>query len=369
MLTATGLYGHIRNNNIKSALLLAGFVVLVGVMWLAITLIWSAIADRFEPIIMGLDFDHKLSHVDLADATLDHWLHRSLVYSFIPILAVGGWFAFAFFAHRELIRQATGAQGLSRMLDPRLYNLVENLTILRGLPMPRLEVIETTALNAYASGFSPQHSTIAVTRGLIDTLNDAELEAVLAHEVTHIRNRDVRLMMVATIFVGILSYVSQVMRRQTSPDGALSRVIAIADFMVVALAVAMSMLANLFGVLAHFALSRSRELLADAGAVELTKDPDALIAALRRIEGHDKIEDLPPMMEAMMISSRIDGLYATHPTIAERVEALQLYAGARRDKARVAAHRRKPARVDLSRDLVQEAIAPGVRSFGKRKPR
>jgi heat shock protein HtpX len=369
MLPAKGLYGHIRNNNIKSALLLFGFVVLVGVLWMALTLVWAVLADKFQAIIIRLDMHHDPSQTELLALTMDHWLHRALAYAFVPVLAVAGWFMYAYVAHRDLIRQATGAQAVSRMLDPRLYNLVENLTIQRGLPMPRLEVIETPALNAYAAGLTPKGSTVAVTRGLIDTLNDAELEAVLAHEITHIRNRDVRLMVIATIFVGVLSYASQMMRRQTSLGGALGRSVAGTDLVVVAVAAGMAVMAGFFGVLTHFALSRSREYLADAGSVELTKDPDALIAALRRIEGHDQIEGLPPLMEAMMISSRLDGLFATHPSTEDRVAALQKFAGGRRDSVPLDTRRREPARAATGRGLVQEVLAPGAPAFGKRKPR
>jgi len=176
-------------------------------------------------------------------------------------------------------------------------------------------------------------------------------------------------MVIATIFVGVLSYVSQMMRRQSSPNGALGRSVAGVDLVVVAVAVAMAAIAGLFGVLTHFALSRSREFLADAGAVELTKDPDALIAALQRIEGRDEIEGLPPMMEAMMISSRLSGLFATHPSVEDRIAALQKFAGGRHGAARVDTRRREPARAAISHGLAQEALAPGGRTFGKRKPR
>jgi len=366
MLPATGLYGHIRNNNIKSALLLFGFVVLVGVLWMAGTLVWAVLADKFQGIIIRLETFRDPSEAELVALTLDHWLERAAKYAFVPVIAVAGWFGFAFVAHRNLIRNATGAHGVSRMLEPKLYNLIENLTIQVGLPMPKVEIIESPAFNAYATGLAPGDSTVAVTRGLLETLNDDELEAVLAHEITHIRNRDVRLMVIARIFVGILSYASQMMRRQTSANGAIGRSVAGAEVTIVIVAAVLTAIAGLFGLLTHFALSRSRELLADAGAVELTKNPDALIAALRRIQENDKIEGLPPLMQAMMISSRLEGLFATHPSVEDRVAALQRYAGGRR--AVVRNPMRKPETASVAVGLAP-ALAPGARVFGKRKPR
>jgi heat shock protein HtpX len=370
VLPATGLYGHIRNNNIKSALLLAGFVVLVGVLWMAGTLVWAVLADKFQGVIIRLETYHNPTQAELIAGTIDKWLHVSLAYAFVPIMAAAGWFAYAFAAHRSLIRRATGAMAVSRQLDFRLYNLVENLTISIGLPMPRIEVIETTALNAYAAGLSPNDATVAVTRGLLDTLPDDELEAVLAHEITHIRNRDVRLMVIATIFVGVLAYASQMMRRQTSANGALGRSVGGADFIIVLVASAMAGVAGLFGVLSHFALSRTREFLADAGAAELTKNPDALIAALQRIRDHDQIEGLPQAMEAMMISSRIDGLFATHPSIEDRVAALQKFAGGRRSLAEQTVRRLGPSAQAMAKGFETAAVPlAGAQPFGKRKPR
>lgn len=365
MAPATGLYGHIRSNNIKSALLLIGFVVLVGVLWMAGTLVWAVLADKFQGIIIRIETFRDPSETELIALTLDHWLERALKYAFVPLIAVAGWFVFAFVSHRNLIFNATGAHGVSRMLEPKLYNLVENLAIMVGLPSPKIEIIETPALNAYAAGLRPEDSTVAVTRGLLDTLNDEELEAVLAHEITHIRNRDVRLMVIATIFVGILSYASQMMRRQTSANGAIGRSVAGVELIVVAVAAAITVIAGLFGFLTHFALSRSREFLADAGAAELTKNPDALISALQRIRDNDKVEGLPPIMEAMMISSRLDGLFATHPSVEDRITALQRFAGGRRVAARAPARQAAPAAI--AHDLNQAALPLGARTFGKRR--
>ncbi len=365
---AVGLYGHIRNNNIKSVLLLAGFVVLVALVWMAVTLVWTVLADKFLSIGIRLETNHNPTETEIAGLMFEHWLERTLRYAFVPFLAVVGWFAYAYAAHGRLIRRATGARSISRQLEGRLYNLVENLSIAAGMTMPRVEIIETPALNAYASGLGPTDATVAVTRGLLDTLNDQELEAVLAHEITHIRNRDVRLMVIATIFVGVLSYFGGMMRRQTS-NGAIGRSVGGTDIIVVAVAAVVAILAGLFGVLTRFALSRSREYLADAGSAELTKNPEALISALRRIEGHSAIAGLPPSMEAMMISARIDGLFATHPSTEDRIAALQNYAGARPVAPRATTPARERVYAPIGATLSPAAATSGERTFGKRKPR
>ena len=265
---------------------------------------------------------------------------------------------------------ATGARGVTRTEAPKLYNVLENLCISRGLPMPALQIIDTPALNAYASGLREGQYVIAVTRGLVDTLADDELEAVLAHELTHIRNRDTQLMVIAVIFAGIFAFFGDLIirgwdfpygwsptpRRQRSPwetqdssqssggwttggddsgdrssGGGRSGGGGGAAILAIAIAVAIILITWGVSTLIRFALSRSREFLADAGSAELTKNPDALVRALRKIENHATF-DVPSRMEAFFIenpvSNRLTGLLATHPSIDERVEALQRYAGA-----------------------------------------
>jgi heat shock protein HtpX len=367
MLPAAGLYGHIRNNNIKSVLLLVGFVVQVGVLWLAVTLAPAGLGSYLMKIRMTIDLNHEPTQNEIYAALFQQWMILAYYYAYVPVIAIVVWFAYAYMSHRELIRAATGAQPISRLTESKLYNLVENLAIASGLPMPRVEIIETNALNAYAAGLGPERATVAVTRGLLNTLSDAELEAVLAHEITHIRNRDVRLMMVATIFAGALTYGGEMMRRQISFKSPLARTAAIGDFMLLIVAVCMASMAGVFAMLSRLALSRSREYLADAGAVELTKDPDALISALQRIEGHDEIEGLPTSMRAMMISSHIEGLLSTHPSTESRIAALQTFAGG---TSSLTPRAERPARgvsaVGIARATAEAPSPAGPRPFGRR---
>ena len=195
MFQAYGLYGHIQANRIRSILLLAGFVVLLHALLFSLLLIWSAfLGGTFDEIVAGA-----------AEQFGRSWP--------IAMIAAAVWFVIAYFAHQTLIGMATGARGVTRAEAPKLYNVLENLCISRGIPMPALQIIDTPALNAYASGLREGQYVIAVTRGLVDTLADDELEAVLAHELTHIRNRDTQLMVIAVIFAGIFAFFGDMIIR------------------------------------------------------------------------------------------------------------------------------------------------------------
>ena len=330
MFHAYGLYGHIRANRLRSVLLLAGFVALLHALLFSLLLIWSALlGGTFDEIVAGA-----------ARQFASAWP--------IAMAAALAWFDIAYFVHQALISRATGAKGVARTEAPRLYNALENLCISRGLPMPALQIIETPALNAYASGLREGRYVVAVTRGLVDTLADDELEAVLAHELTHIRNRDTQLLVIAIVFAGIFAFFGDLLirgwdfpygwaPRSKGPWGTSSdrddRRTSGGGGALLAILVAVAIILITWGVstLIRLALSRSREYLADAGSAELTKNPDALIRALRKIETQAAF-DVPSRMEAFFIenpvASRVSGLFSTHPSVSDRVEALQRYAGA-----------------------------------------
>jgi heat shock protein HtpX len=243
-----------------------------------------------------------------------------------------------------MIDYATRAKGIERRQEPELYNALENLCISRGIPMPRLKVIETDALNAFAAGIRQGNYSVAVTRGLINGLNASELECVLAHELTHIRNKDTQMMVIAVIFAGIIAFIGDIVFRRLdfpfgySPQPGRSqrrseRRSEGGAGVVVIILIALAVIAISWGVsvLIRFAISRAREILADAGAVELTKNPDAMIAALRRIERQAAIADVPSRMHAFFIESPAlnpqRGWLSTHPSVDERVAALVQFAG------------------------------------------
>lgn len=391
MLSPDGLYGHIRRNTVKSVLLLAGFVVLVATFWYAWCLIYSAIWWTPKlPRRAGIEprvYAHLWHALELA--TWRWW---------VPVLGSFSWFCIAFAFHASMIRLATRAQPVERRDEPVLYNLVENLSMTAGLPMPRIEIMPTRALNAYAAGLSPDDAVIAVTRGLLNTLDKDELEAVLAHEMTHIKNRDIRLMVVASVFAGGLTMVGDTVRGwmhsgsssdggtgvgyvlgnmvgggggsssgESSAGAADAKEAFIAAAIAITIAVIGLCLVHIFAILTQFAISRSREFLADAGAAELTKNPDALVSALQKIAGHDDIPGVPDRLNAMMISAAAGDLFSTHPDVEKRVDALRRHAGAMVTKPR---RRGRPVGSQATGPWctgADAALPQGAMGFGRRR--
>jgi len=326
---AFGLRTHILNNNLRSTLLLAGFP------FLLVQLAYGA-----SLLFVGLSINNDVSP-GAAFAMANGAFPGAAT---AALMGAGVWFVIAYFAHQKLIDLSTGAQSVTRDEQPELYNLLENLTISRGLPMPALKIIDTPIMNAYASGLSVNKSAVTVTRGLIDALDKDEMEAVLAHELTHIMNRDVRTMVVASVFAGIISLTGELIWRWMANGGFRTRSGGGSrskdsgggggQIAVILAALAIALLAWLFSVVIRLALSRSREFVADAGAVELTKNPDAMISALRKIDGHSDMPTVPSSIQEMMLDDPPSGfgwLFATHPPIAKRIEALVAFAGGRDD--------------------------------------
>ncbi len=324
MFKAYGLYSHIRANRARSAFLLAGFVVLLIALMFSFALIYEALS-RNAPL-----------DVIVARALAD--LRQSWPIAFA---GAGAWFCIAFLFHQYMIDFATGSAGVERKEAPRLYNLLENLCISRGIPMPALKIIDADAINAFASGLREGHYSVSVTRGLLDQLDDAEIEAVLGHELTHIRNRDTQLMVIATIFAGIFAFAADITLRNWNfpfgfgPRRDDSREERGGGGGMLAIVIALAIIALSFGasLLIRFALSRSREYLADAGSVELTKNPDAMISALRKIAANATIPSMPSRMCAFFIEnpalSPETGWLATHPSVEDRINALVEFAGGR----------------------------------------
>ena len=328
MFASYGLKTYIWNNRLKSFLLLAGFPFLLLLICFAFALLISA----FDNPDVGQGIENAIA----------------LTPALIPVALLGSviWFVIAWFANRGIVAAMTGARALDRRTDPRVWNLLENLCISRGITMPQLYVIDSPVLNAYASGIRKSQYTITVTRGLVDALDDAELEAVLGHELTHIRNRDVQLLVVAAVFVGIISLAGDLLVRSprvllsgrrggssSSSRGSSSGGKGGGGAVILILiAVAIFVLARLLAIALRMAMSRKREYMADAGSVELTKNPDAMIAALRKISGQSALE-APVQIRAMFIDypqrAGFLGLFETHPPIEKRIDALVRFAGGR----------------------------------------
>ena len=269
----------------------------------------------------------------LSDQDIEHTNAQFL--SIIPMVLIGVaiWFFISYFFHTQMIQSATHSRPLERRENMRVYNLTENLCMSVGMPMPKLYIIESDALNAFASGINEKTFAVTLTRGIINTLNDEELEGVIAHELTHIRNRDVRLLIVTIVFVGIFATIADFAlrmllngsmsssrnRKNDKGGGALVLLI------ILLVAGAIYFLSILF----KLALSRSREYMADAGAVELTRNSLALASALKKISGHSTIREVQnDEVKELFIDYKAQGffsLFATHPPIEKRIQVLEQY--------------------------------------------
>jgi heat shock protein HtpX len=311
---AFGLYTHIRNNRIRSRLLIAGLFVL-------------AYAASYGGILMAVGITGAHGMVNPFQFALGNFIAA------FPFVTAGVilWIFVGYRMNVAIIGAVTGARGLERAQAPQLYALLENLCISRGMTMPKLMIVEDPALNAFASGVNEKQYTVTVTRGLLDNLSEPEIEAVLAHELTHIRNEDVKLMVIAVVIAGVLSFLSEVMFRSMRFSSSSSRS---SDNKGAGAAILVGMLiiaiAAVLAAVIRFSLSRSREYLADAGAVELTKNPDALISALLKISGRADLSNVPSGVMDMCIENDPDDMsdiFATHPSISKRVQALVTVAG------------------------------------------
>ena len=302
----------------------------------------------------------------------------------------------AYFFHQNMIDAVTGGEDVTRQQQPRLYNLLENLCISRGIPMPKLKVMDSPALNAFATGLNRRQYAVTVTTGLLNALNDHEMEAVLGHELTHIRNGDVQLMVVAVIIAGVVGFFGELFfrmftnlswsggwgssssssRSSSSSSDSNSKGSGGGAIIVVIIAIALIMLAWLLSQVVKLALSRSREFLADAGSVELTKDPDAMISALRKIENRGELPGATSAVMELCIDNPREGfadLFATHPS----VEFARQGAGAvrRRPRSRPAGaavgHVRRAATIRGTGRSAGHGSGPAAdapRPLGRRRP-
>jgi heat shock protein HtpX len=248
------------------------------------------------------------------------------------------WFVIAYYANVAIIQLITHARPLERKENKRVYNLVENLCMSQGMPMPKIHLIEDDALNAFASGINNKTYTVTLTRGIINQLDDEELEAVIAHELSHIRNRDVRLLIISIVFVGLFALLTQISSRvlryapirsrNNNKGGAGILVILLITLVVAAIG-------YFFANLMRFAISRSREYMADAGSAEMTRRPYALASALRKIAQNPDVQTVKrddvaqlfiehPRKKGQLFAG-ISALFATHPPIEKRIAVLEQF--------------------------------------------
>ena len=313
-----GIHTQQVRNNVRSILLLCCFPLLVVAM---VWLFWVI-----------LSYDPNLDACDLDAA-------NALTLEYLPMVLgiVAVWFLIAYFINDSVIRNATQSRPLERRENMRVYNIVENLCIAGGMPMPKVYIVDDDQLNAYASGISESTYAVTVTRGLLNTLNDRELAGVIGHELTHIRNRDTRLLIVSIVFVGIFSMIAQIAfrtfiyaprsrRNDKNGGGAIA---------VVLIVMVLAAIAYFFAMLTRFAISRKREYMADAGGAELCGDPLALASALRKISNNPGLDDVgrsdvaqlficrPDEMQENFLESAFNSLFSTHPDVKKRIAYLE----------------------------------------------
>jgi len=336
--TATlGLSTYRWNNNFKSILLLGAFPVLLLTLVGGIFFLFGLFLDGGEqgPYASGVFQLFDLTPVLGTFGPGDLALSAMAAYWPIVLGIAAIWVLIGYFFNDAIIHMATGAVPVTRQDAPVLYNIVENLCISRGLAMPKLYIIDTDVMNAYASGIDQKSYAITVTRGLLDVLSRDELEAVLAHELTHIIDRDTRLLIVTVVFVGMISFLAQLLWRSIQVMAftrSRSRDNGGAVMLLVAISAIVMVIGYLLALVLRFALSRRRELLADAGSVELTKNPDALIGALLKISRNAEVPHVPSEVRQMFIENPpsgfdLGGLFATHPPIAQRIRILEQLGG------------------------------------------
>lgn len=333
-----GMHTQIMRNNRLTIMLLILFpVIILGMVWVFLALVnyfGNGYYDQYGNIVHQLDA-----------ATVNCYFMNTIPW---VIVGVGIWFTIAYFANTAMVRAATGARPLTRKENPKIYNIVENLCMTCNMDMPKINIVDDPQLNAFASGIDKKSYTVTLTTGIIDRLNDDELAGVIAHELTHIRNHDTRLLITSIIFVGIvstiMSLVIQMMynafwfgglssRSSDDEDNRGNGLSMIAVFIIGALCCAV---AYFFTLLTRFAISRKREYMADAGGAELCGNPLALASALRKISGDPGLNNVKrddiaqlfiihPQHFAPGMMNFFNSLFSTHPDTKKRIEILEQF--------------------------------------------
>ena len=324
---------QIRRNNMLSVLLLLLFPLIILVtVWGFLALVnyfGNSSYDASGQLIRQLDID-----------TVNAYFLQTLPW---VVGIVGVWFAIAYFANASMVSRAVRSRPLERRENPRVYNIVENLCMTCNMEMPAINIVNDRQLNAFASGINSKSYAVTLTTGMLDLLDDDELAGVIGHELTHIRNRDTRLLITSIIFVGIISTVmSLIVRtmyhvmwtgsgRREKDKGGLS-----VFFIVLLVGIVCCAIAYFFTSLTRFAISRKREYMADAGGAELCGNPLALASALKKISNnpgldHVNREDVaqlfivhPDEMNSGLLGF-MSGLFSTHPDTQKRIEILEQF--------------------------------------------
>lgn len=288
------VYQHIGKNKWKTALLISIFFAFV------IALGWMIGEYQGTGGFVGIFF-------------------ASLVALFMSLLS--------YFSGDKIALMSAGAREITREDNPYLWNMVENMSITAGLPMPRVYIIPDDGMNAFATGRNPEHASVAFTTGIIQNLENEELEGVIAHELSHIGNYDIRVMMVVIVLIGTISLLTEWFWRTQLFGNKENRN---TQIVFAVIGIALIILSPIIAELIKLAISRKREYLADASAVLLTRYSDGLIGALQKIQAHGSTLQRSNTATAHLFlaspfkkKGRIKKLFATHPPIEDRIKALE----------------------------------------------
>jgi len=295
------MFDEVRSNKLKSWVLMFFFIILIGILG-------ALIGAVYDSLIIGLS---------LAVAF-------GLIYSMTSL-----------YSGDRMILKMSGARPVTKQEFPYLFHTIEGLAISAGIPCPKAYVIDDSALNAFATGRDFEHASITVTTGLLKTMNRQELEGVVAHEMSHIKNYDIRFMMLVTVMIGIVTLLSDFLlrsflwgggrHRRSSGGGSVGIVLIVLGLM-------LAILSPFIGKMIQLAISRKREYMADANAVVLTRYPPGLASALKKIAGDpDPLVDKANKASAHLFISTpfrkktgiMSKLFSTHPPIEDRINRLE----------------------------------------------
>lgn len=312
-------------NRRNSALLVAGFILFTIVVVLVFALAALAYVSP-----------DSVRHLDWGRAVLIGLGAGGLAALFALI---------SYYAGDSMILAISGAREIRHQDDPELFNVVEEMAIAAGLPMPRVFLIHDSAPNAFATGRDPAHAAVAITSGLRHKLTRDELQGVMAHEMAHIRNLDIRLMMLLAVLIGIIVMLADLFwqvlrwgswsrsrgRSRSGKDGG-----GILVVVIIVLAIILSLIAPLLAQIIQLAVSRQREYLADATAVQLTRNPLGLASALRKIDADPDVLEVANRGTAHLyianpikkFEARANSMFSSHPPIGERIRRLEQLARA-----------------------------------------
>lgn len=327
-----GVQSQISKNNRLTILLLLMFpVIILGTIW-----VFLVVLNYFNN---GYYLEDGTMAYEVNFASVNAYFLHILPY---VLGAVGLWFVIAYYGNASMIKAATKAQPLKRSENPKVYNMVENLCMSIGMDMPQVNIVNDPQLNAFASGINKKTYAVILTTGIIDRLNDEELAGVIAHELTHIRNHDTKLLITSIVFVGIVSTIMTMLlrmlyysfilggNRRDKKEGGGSVIL------IILIGAVLAIVAYFFTLLTRFAISRKREYMADAGGAEITGNPLALASALRKISNDPGLDEVnradiaqmfimyPDEMEPGLLGM-VDSLFSTHPDVKKRIAILEQF--------------------------------------------